>query len=52
MKNKKKMKILITGAKGQDGILLSKKLVSKNYRVFGLVKNIKYKNKIDKISYF
>tara|TARA_Y100001970_G_C14170801_1_gene824027 strand:+ start:429 stop:1337 length:909 start_codon:yes stop_codon:yes gene_type:complete len=52
MKNKKKIKILITGAKGQDGILLSKKLVSKNYRIFGLVKNIKYKNKIDKISYF
>ena len=52
MKNKKKIKILITGAKGQDGILLSKKLVSKNYRVLGLVKNKKYKNKIDKISYF
>ena len=31
-------KILITGAYGQDGIILSKLLKSKNYKVYGIIK--------------
>ena len=31
-------KIIITGAHGQDGIILSKILKNKNYKVFGVVK--------------
>ena len=54
-------KILITGALGQDGIILSKLYQKKNYKIFGFVKkkpkkglknvtykinNLKLKNKI------
>jgi len=54
----KKKNIVITGALGQDGIILSKILLKKNYNVFGIVKkfnskqvkNVNYK-KIDIISY-
>ena len=34
----KKKNIIITGALGQDGVILSKLLLKKNYRVFGIIK--------------
>ncbi len=44
-------KILITGAKGQDGFILSNILAKKNYKVFGLInKNYKINNK--KVKYY
>ena len=54
----KKKNIIITGALGQDGIILSKSLLKKNYNVFGVVKknnsnrvkNINY-HKIDLLNY-
>ena len=54
----KKKNIVITGALGQDGIILSKSLLKKNYNVFGVVKknnsnrvkNINY-HKIDLLNY-
>jgi GDP-D-mannose dehydratase len=46
-----KRKIIITGALGQDGIILSKLLTkNKKFIVFGLIKKI-YKNKIKKVIY-
>ena len=37
-------KVLITGATGQDGIILSKILIKKKFKVFGFInKNIKNK---------
>ena len=54
----KKKNIVITGALGQDGIILSKILLKKKYNVFGIVKNINSKqlknvnyNKIDLLDY-
>ena len=42
LKNKKRKKnIIITGAQGQDGIILSKLLNVKNYKIIGLVRNSK-----------
>ena len=54
----KKRNIVITGALGQDGIILSKLLLKKKYNVIGIVKrinshriiNIKY-NKVDLLNY-
>ena len=54
----KKKNIVITGALGQDGIILSKSLLKKKYNVFGVVKknnsnrvkNINY-HKIDLLNY-
>ena len=46
----KKKNIIITGALGQDGIILSKILLKKNYNVFGIVKRIN-PNKIKNINY-
>ena len=43
----KKKKILITGALGQDGKILSSILLKKKYDVFGIIKNKPYKE-IDK----
>ena len=38
-------KVLITGVTGQDGIILSKILIKKKFKVFGFInKNIKIKN--------
>ena len=47
-------KIVITGALGQDGILLSKILVKNKFKVFGLVNNFskKTKLKIKNVKYF
>jgi len=46
-----KKKILITGALGQDGLILSNILLKKNYNVFGIIKNKKYKRQNSKIKY-
>ena len=43
-------KIIITGALGQDGIILSKILIKKKFKVFGFVKKIK-KKKIKNVTY-
>ena len=43
-------KIVITGALGQDGILLSKILCKKNYLVYGII-NKNFKNKKNNIKY-
>lgn len=51
MKTKQKKKnIIITGAYGQDGIILSKLLSKKNYKVIGLVRHLK-KIKIRNVKY-
>ena len=45
--------IIITGALGQDGILLSKILVKNKFKVFGVVTNsIKKTKKIKNVKYF
>ncbi len=44
-------KIVITGAVGQDGLILSEILTKKNYEVYGIIKNKNYKNKINKVKY-
>lgn len=46
-----KKKILITGALGQDGILLSNILLKNKYEVFGIIKNKRYKLLNKKIKY-
>ena len=43
-------KIIITGALGQDGFILSKILLKNKYKVFGIVKNNKKKS-IKKVIY-
>lgn len=43
-------KILITGALGQDGIILSKKFIEKKFKVIGLVKKIN-ELKVKKVTY-
>ena len=43
-------KIIITGALGQDGFILSKILLKNKYKVFGIIKNNK-KNTIKNVSY-
>ena len=45
-----KKNIIITGAYGQDGIILSKLLCKKNYKVIGLVRHLK-KIKIRNVKY-
>jgi GDPmannose 4,6-dehydratase len=45
-------KVLITGAHGQDGIILSKILLKKKYKVFGIIKKKKIKFNLPNISYF
>ena len=47
----KKKNILITGALGQDGIILSKILIKKKYKVTGWIKKKKYKNKVKGVKY-
>jgi len=44
-------RIIITGALGQDGRILSKKLVSFKYKVFGFIKPKNNKPKIKKVIY-
>ena len=49
---KRKKKIIITGALGQDGIILTKKLLKKNFKVYGIIKSDKnIKLKIRKVIY-
>jgi GDPmannose 4,6-dehydratase len=45
-------KVLITGAHGQDGIILSKILLKKKYKVFGIIKKKKLKVNLPNVSYF
>lgn len=51
LRSMKKQTILITGAAGQDGIILSKILIKNQYQVYGFIKK-KIANKIPNISYF
>ena len=46
--------IVITGALGQDGIILSKILIKNKFKVFGLVNNLnkKIKTKVRNVKYF
>ena len=49
---KQKKKIVITGALGQDGIILTKKLLKKNFKVYGIIKNDKkIKIKVSNVIY-
>ena len=47
---KKKKNVVITGALGQDGIILSKLLIKKKYNIFGVVKKLN-KKKIKGVNY-
>ena len=47
----KNNKILITGALGQNGIILSHLLIKKNYHTFGWIKKKKYYNKVKGVNY-
>ena len=47
MSNKK---IIITGALGQDGKILSKLLIKKGFKVYGFI-NLNNKSKLDKVKY-
>ena len=43
---------MITGALGQDGIILTKKLIKKNFKVYGIIKNDKkIKLKVSNVIY-
>ena len=42
---------LITGAKGQDGLILSKILIKRGHKVYGIVKRKNYLNSINKVKY-
>ena len=46
-----KRNIIISGASGQDGIILSNLLIKNNYNVIGIVKKIPFKKKNKKINY-
>jgi len=46
----KKKNIIITGALGQDGIILSKLFLKNNFKVFGIIKKLK-KNSIKGVKY-
>ncbi len=47
-----KQKVIITGAAGQDGLILSKILLKKKFKVYGIIKKKKYKNLNKKVNYF
>ena len=52
MKKKKLKKyIIITGAYGQDGTILSKIINKNKYKVLGIVKNLNSKKKLDNVTY-
>ncbi len=44
-------KIIITGANGQDGVILSKILIKNNFKVFGITKIKNKKKKIKGVTY-
>lgn len=46
------MNILITGAQGQDGIILSQILIKKGFNVTGVIRSKKFKKKINKVKYY
>ena len=46
------MNILITGAQGQDGIILSEILIKKGFNVMGVIRSKKFKKKINKVKYY
>ena len=46
-----KKKVIITGAAGQDGLILSKILLKKKFEVHGIIKNKKYENLNKKVKY-
>jgi len=46
------MNILITGAQGQDGIILSEILIKKGFNVIGVIRNKIFKKKINKVKYY
>ena len=46
-----KKKVIITGAAGQDGLILSKILLKKKFEVYGIIKNKKYENLNKKVKY-
>jgi GDP-D-mannose dehydratase len=50
IKKKNKVKIIITGALGQDGVIISK-LLNKKFIIYGFIKNKKYKNKLKNVIY-
>ena len=47
-----KQKVIITGAAGQDGLILSKILLKKKFNVYGIIKKKKYQNLNKKVNYF
>jgi GDPmannose 4,6-dehydratase len=49
-KKNNKVKIIITGALGQDGVIISK-LLNKKFIIYGFIKNKKYKNKLRNVIY-
>jgi GDP-D-mannose dehydratase len=50
IKKKNRFKIIITGALGQDGVIISK-LLNKKFIIYGFIKNKKYKNKLKNVIY-
>jgi GDP-D-mannose dehydratase len=50
IKKSNKVKIIITGALGQDGVIISK-LLNKKFIIYGFIKNKKYKNKLKNVIY-
>lgn len=50
IKKNNKVKIIITGALGQDGVIISK-LLDKKFIIYGFIKNKKYKNKLKNVIY-
>ena len=50
IKKKNRVKIIITGALGQDGVIISK-LLNKKFIIYGFIKNKKYKNKLKNVIY-
>ncbi len=44
-------KFLITGAKGQDGLILSKILIRKGHKVYGIIKKKNYLSSVKKVKY-
>jgi len=52
MKNKKvKKNIIITGAYGQDGTILSKIIDKDKYKVIGIVRNLNFKKHLQNVNY-
>jgi len=48
---RKKGSIIITGAMGQDGRILSKILIEQNYYIYGWIKKNNYENKLKNVNY-